>query len=245
VALCGCESITPQGKRPGGGDHESNQLMALSPQTILKRSLEARTAKVELVRAWLERRKFRLDKLEEALRPADYEPRRIRAPKWEDLRGLHKTLGVEIRKLPRSQRRARRLRIDEAQEMARLMMRLFRRQCRLETKLFLQEERWRRYRGREDRATLLGAHYGALIENNHLDELETRLLSRRGTDGRNPHARALGKIARQVHPYSRERMAELGRLGGKRRWASRGENDNGEGDRGTTGETTGATGGAG
>ena len=245
MALRGCESKTLQGKGPGVGDHESNQLMALSPQTILKRSLKARTAKVELCRAWLERRKFKLDKLEEALRPADYEPRRIRPPKWEDLRGLHKNLGLEIRKLPRSQRRARRVRIDEAREMARLMMKLFRRQCRLETKLFLQEERWRRYRDREDRATLLGTHYGALIEHNHLDELETRLLSRRGPDGRNPHAMALGKIARQVHPYSRERMAELGRVGGKRRWASRGEKDNGEGDRGDAGGTTGATGGAG
>jgi len=240
VDFRGCESITPQGKGPLSGDHESNQSMALSPQTVLRRSLEKRSAKVELARAWLERRKFKLDKLEGAIRPADWEPRRIRPPKWEDLRGLHKNLGVEIKKLPRSQRRARRLRIDEAREMARLMMRLFRRQCRLETKLFLQEERWRRYRGREDRATMLGAHYGALIEDNHLDELEARLLSRRGSDGRNPHARALGKIARQVHPYSRERMAELGRVGGKRRWASRGEKDNGEGDRGTTGATGGA-----
>ena len=175
----------------------------------LERSLERRQRDLNLTQGFLrkiQRAAIRQNKGADRLAArAGLEERKLRPALLETLLQVE----AEIAKLPRSGRALVRLRRDEARHVLRIIERVIGHQRRLRT-LINQEKTCRRQIMKRLRAAdaLL-----PLLNDGHLDELEDVLARRRGKGGKNKHAVMLGKLARRVHPYSRERLAELGRKG--------------------------------
>jgi hypothetical protein len=212
------------------------QTIAQIAQTAaLKRALARRQREVQATQGFLKkiertaiRRAARIGRLEARAGFSEYHVPRVTVD------GI-KNLSAEIRRLPQSGRALIRLSREEAEAVLVVIKKLIRRQARLNV-LLAREQTWRR---QLKRSLAVSNTILPLLHDGNLDQLEEFLAQRRGKGGANRAARMLGCLRAEVHPYSKEHYAALGRKGSARRWArARGENNgNGERDTGVAGET--------